>query len=89
MTNRDFCLNTFTAILVLGICLIELSFMLYGFNALNFRNIMLKVYSFNKRAIKCNENIGFNIIGRRRNAIERNQETHDIIFMDILYTDLK
>ena len=34
MTNRDFCLNTFTAILVLGICLIELSFMLYGFNAL-------------------------------------------------------
>ena len=34
MTNRDFCLNTFSAILVLGICLIELSFMLYGFNAL-------------------------------------------------------
>ena len=61
----------------------------YGFNALNFRNIMLEVYSFNKRAIKCYENIGFKIIGKRRNAIERNQETHDIIFMDILYTDLK
>jgi RimJ/RimL family protein N-acetyltransferase len=61
----------------------------YGFNALNLRNIMLKVYSFNKRAIRCYENIGFKIIGKRRNAIERNQNIHDILFMDILYEDLK
>jgi RimJ/RimL family protein N-acetyltransferase len=49
---------------------------------------MLKVFSYNDRAIKCYENIGFKIIGRRRNAIERFQNTYDIIFMDILNNEV-
>jgi RimJ/RimL family protein N-acetyltransferase len=56
----------------------------YGFKALNLHNVLLRVYSFNKRAIKCYEKAGFKIIGRRREALHRNMEKHDIIYMDIL-----
>ena len=56
----------------------------YGFKALNLNNIMLKVYEFNKRAIRCYEKIGFRPMGKRRKALFRNLEQHDIIFMDIL-----
>jgi RimJ/RimL family protein N-acetyltransferase len=56
----------------------------YGFKALNLHNIFLKVYSFNERAIKCYKKIGFKIIGKRREALLRGQDRHDIIHMDIL-----
>ncbi|MDR0559834.1 MAG: GNAT family N-acetyltransferase [Prevotellaceae bacterium] len=56
----------------------------YGFKALNFHNIMLKVYEYNKRAKKCYEKIGFQEIGTRREALCRNLKKHDIIYMDIL-----
>jgi RimJ/RimL family protein N-acetyltransferase len=56
----------------------------YGFKALNFHNIMLKVYEFNKNAIKCYEKVGFKQIGKRREALHRNLEKHNIVFMDIL-----
>jgi len=56
----------------------------YGFKALNLHNIFLRVYSFNKRAVKTYEKIGFKYIGRKREAIFRNFKRHDLIFMDIL-----
>ena len=56
----------------------------YGFKALNLHNINLKVYSFNKRAIKCYEKVGFKIIGKQREAVLRDRERHDLILMDIL-----
>jgi RimJ/RimL family protein N-acetyltransferase len=56
----------------------------YGFKALNMHNIFLRTYSFNKRAIKCYEKTGFKIIGKRREALKRNMERHDLIMMDIL-----
>ena len=56
----------------------------YGFKALNLHNINLKVYSFNKRAIKCYEKVGFKITGRQREAVLRDRERHDLILMDIL-----
>src|SRR5215510_5319044 len=56
----------------------------YGFKALNLHNVMLKVYSFNKNAIKLYEKIGFKTIGIRRNALKRGNEVFDIVFMDIL-----
>jgi len=59
----------------------------YGFQALNLHNIWLKVYSFNERAIKVYEKIGFKVIGRRREARLRGTERHDDIFMDILRGD--
>jgi RimJ/RimL family protein N-acetyltransferase len=59
----------------------------YGFKALNLNNVMLKVYSFNKRAIKSYEKVGFKLIGNRRNALKRGRATHDVLFMDILEKD--
>ena len=56
----------------------------YGFKALNLHNIMLKVYEFNKRAIKCYEKIGFNQIGSRREALLRDLGRNNILYMDIL-----
>ena len=56
----------------------------YGFKALNLHNIFLKVFSYNKHAIKSYEKVGFKIIGIRREAIYRKMERHDLIFMDIL-----
>ena len=59
----------------------------FGFKALNLHNVMLKVYSFNERAIKAYEKVGFKIIGRRRQALKRGIEIFDIIYMDLLYEE--
>ena len=59
----------------------------YGFKALNFHNIMLKVYEYNKSAIKCYEKIGFKQIGKRREALYRNLEKYNIIYMDLLQNE--
>ena len=59
----------------------------YGFKALNLHNIMLRVYEFNKNAIKCYEKIGFQMIGKRREALQMNLKKHDDIYMDILESD--
>jgi len=56
----------------------------YEFRALNLHNIQIRVYDYNKRAIKSYEKIGFKQIGIRRDALYRNMERHNIIFMDIL-----
>ena len=59
----------------------------YGFKALNLHNVMLRVYSFNERAIKSYEKLGFKIIGKRREALRRENKTFDIIYMDLLDRD--
>jgi RimJ/RimL family protein N-acetyltransferase len=59
----------------------------YGFKALNLHNIWLKTFSFNARAIKSYEKVGFKIIGRRRESILRGEERHDTILMEILYNE--
>jgi RimJ/RimL family protein N-acetyltransferase len=56
----------------------------YGFKALNLHNIQLRVYGYNKHAKRCYEKAGFKQIGIRREALHRNLEKHDIIYMDIL-----
>jgi len=56
----------------------------YGFKALNFHNVMLKVYEYNVPAIRCYEKVGFKSIGKRREALHRNLEKHNVIYMDIL-----
>jgi len=59
----------------------------YGFKALNLHNIFLKVYSFNKRAIRSYEKVGFKIIGIRRESLLRDLERHDEIYMDLTAKD--
>ena len=59
----------------------------YSFKMLNIRNIMLRVYSYNERAINCYTKVGFKKIGNRRNSINRNLNSYDIIYMDMLPDD--
>lgn len=56
----------------------------YGFNYLNLNNIMLKVFSFNERAINCYKKVGFKEMGRRRQAYYLKGKFHDEVYMDIL-----
>ncbi|SJZ94806.1 Protein N-acetyltransferase, RimJ/RimL family [Pilibacter termitis] len=56
----------------------------YGFQSLNLHSVYLKVFSYNTRAIRCYEKIGFKEIGRRRESLLRGEVWHDIILMDIL-----
>lgn len=58
----------------------------YGFKALNLHSISLSggVYSFNERAIKSYEKIGFKVIGKKREALLRGKERYDVVLMDIL-----
>ena len=56
----------------------------YGFKALNLHSILIRVYSFNERARKCYEKVGFKIIGTRREALRRGNEKHDIFYLDLL-----
>jgi len=61
----------------------------YGFNYLNLNNIMLTVKSFNKRAIKCYEKVGFKEFGRRRESYFLNGKYYDDVHMDILANEFK
>lgn len=61
----------------------------YGFNLLNLHNIMLGVYSFNKRAIGCYKKIGFKEIGKRRQARIIGGKKYDVILMDILANEFE
>lgn len=56
----------------------------YGFNYLNLKNIMLKVFSFNKRAIKSYEKIGLKVFGKRTEDYYLNGKWYDEYFMEIL-----
>jgi RimJ/RimL family protein N-acetyltransferase len=55
-----------------------------GCGFLNLENIMLNVYAFNTRAIRCYRKIGFKEIGRRRRARRIQGTSYDIIYMDLL-----
>jgi len=59
----------------------------YGFDVLNLNNIDLKVYSFNERARKSYEKIGFKQYGRRSQAYYFNGEYYDMVLMEILRED--
>jgi len=56
----------------------------YGFNILNLHNIYLMVYDYNQKAIDLYKKIGFEIIGKRRQARLFAKKRYDIILMDIL-----
>jgi RimJ/RimL family protein N-acetyltransferase len=60
----------------------------YGFNILNLHSIMLLVHGDNPHAFKCYQKVGFKEIGRRREARIKGGEYIDLIYMDILDTEL-
>jgi len=60
--------------LLLGFC----------FDYLNLNNVMLKVFSFNERAINCYKKVGFKEVGRRRQSYYLRGKYYDDVYMDIL-----
>lgn len=56
----------------------------YAYKKLNLNNILLRVYSFNERAIACYNKVGFKKIGEIRQGIIKNRTYYNIILMDIL-----
>lgn len=56
----------------------------FAFNFLNLNNVMLQVYAYNQRAIRCYRKCGFREIGRRRQARLVGRKAWDILFMDAL-----
>lgn len=61
----------------------------YAFNFQNMHNVNLNVFSFNKRAIKCYEKIGFKTCGMRHEAHFLDGKYYDEIQMEILDRDFK
>ncbi len=61
----------------------------YGFDYLNFNNIMLKVFSFNERAINCYKKVGFKEIGKRRESYYLKGKFYDELYMDIVKAERK
>ncbi len=61
----------------------------YGFNALNLDTILLRVFSYNQRAIHAYENAGFKHAGRWRHGHRAGGEPFDVIFMDCLATEFQ
>ena len=56
----------------------------YGFSLLNLNSVMLGTFSFNVRAMRCYEKVGFKLIGRRREARTIAGKKYDMILMDLL-----
>ncbi|WP_371362116.1 Spermidine N(1)-acetyltransferase [Sporomusa rhizae] len=56
----------------------------FAFNELNLHRVYLKVFSFNERAIKLYEKMGFIHEGKFRQALYRTGKWHDIVIMSIL-----
>ena len=61
----------------------------YGFLELNLNRIWLDVFSYNERAIRLYENVGFVHEGREREMIYRDGQYHDSIKMGILRREWK
>jgi diamine N-acetyltransferase len=59
----------------------------YGFTLLRLHNIMLRVDSYNERAIRAYRRAGFREFGRRHEACPRGDRTYDIVHMECLATD--
>jgi RimJ/RimL family protein N-acetyltransferase len=56
----------------------------HAFTKLNLHSVMLRVTSYNERAIKCYEACGFQQAGRRREARIDGDKFYDVLYMDIL-----
>lgn len=56
----------------------------FGFLEMNLHRIFLRVFSFNDRAIKLYEKLGFQQEGKLRESIFRGGQWHDILHMSIL-----
>lgn len=61
----------------------------YGFNIMNLNSITLEVVSYNHRATKCYEKVGFKYVGTRRNYVFMAGQYHDVMIYDILASEFE
>ncbi len=61
----------------------------YAFHALNLHTVLLRVFSYNRRAITAYERAGFKNAGRWRGGHRVAGEAHDVIFMDCIASEFK
>jgi RimJ/RimL family protein N-acetyltransferase len=61
----------------------------YAFNVLGLHNVMLRVFSYNERAIRAYRKVGFREIGRRRQSQRIGAQVYDVVLMDCLATELE
>jgi RimJ/RimL family protein N-acetyltransferase len=61
----------------------------YAFNLLNLHNVMLGTFSFNERALRCYQKVGFREFGRRREARLLGGRWYDLVFMDLLAPEFR
>jgi RimJ/RimL family protein N-acetyltransferase len=59
----------------------------FAFNILNLNSINMDVLSYNKRAIRSYEKVGFKYAGKRREYMFMSGEYHDVLIYDILAKD--
>lgn len=59
-------------------------FLNFIFNEMNLHKVKLTVFSFNTRAIKCYENVGFKVEGILRSELYKDGKYHDLVVMGIL-----
>ena len=59
----------------------------YGFKVMNLNNIMVKIFAFNKSAIKTFKNVGFKVAGKRRECYYLNGNYYDEIYMEVLQSE--
>ncbi|WP_254660933.1 GNAT family N-acetyltransferase [Bacillus sp. FJAT-27225] len=59
----------------------------YGFGVYNLHRIELEVYSYNHRALKAYQKLGFKQEGIKRESIYYNHEYHDTIIMGLLKSE--
>jgi RimJ/RimL family protein N-acetyltransferase len=61
----------------------------YAFNVLSLHNVMLRVFSYNERAIRAYRKVGFREIGRRRQSQRIGAQVYDVVLMDCLATEFE
>ncbi|MBR2564465.1 MAG: GNAT family N-acetyltransferase [Paenibacillus sp.] len=61
----------------------------YGFGIANLHRIELEVYSYNERAIRTYEKLGFQREGVKRDVLYYNHQYHDAILMSILEDEFR
>jgi len=61
----------------------------YAFNVLGLHNVMLRVFSYNERALRSYAKVGFKEMGRRRQAQRIGGQAHDVVYMDCIATEFE
>lgn len=59
----------------------------WAFTVLGLHNVMLETYAYNQRSLGSYRKIGFQEIGRRREAQRLGGKRYDVVIMDILATE--